>query len=71
MVGVVLVPLPGSNNIEIVDEFYRRLEFIKKDLPDDVLLDIGFDSTKYIRNSINEVQQTIFVAFILVVTIIF
>ncbi|WP_194976973.1 efflux RND transporter permease subunit [Aquiflexum lacus] len=71
MVGVVLVPLPGSNNIEILDEFYRRLEFIKKDLPDDVLLDIGFDSTKYIRNSINEVQQTIFVAFILVVTIIF
>ncbi len=71
MVGVVLVPLPGSNNIEILDEFYRRLEFIKKDLPEDVLLDIGFDSTKYIRNSINEVQQTIFVAFILVVTIIF
>jgi multidrug efflux pump len=71
MVGVVLVPLPGSNNIEILDEFYRRLEFIKKDLPDDVLLDIGFDSTKYIRNSISEVQQTIFVAFILVVTIIF
>ncbi|WP_373521767.1 efflux RND transporter permease subunit [Aquiflexum sp.] len=71
MVGVVLVPLPGSNNIEILDEFYRRLEFIKKDLPNDVLLDIGFDSTKYIRNSINEVQQTIFVAFILVVTIIF
>ena len=71
MVGVVLVPLPGSNNIEIIDEFYRRLEFIKKDLPDDVLLDIGFDSTKYIRNSISEVQQTIFVAFLLVVTIIF
>ncbi|SMD42998.1 multidrug efflux pump [Aquiflexum balticum DSM 16537] len=71
MVGVVLVPLPGSNTIEILDEFYRRLEFIKKDLPDDVLLDIGFDSTKYIRNSISEVQQTIFVAFILVVTIIF
>ncbi|MFN3802432.1 efflux RND transporter permease subunit [Belliella pelovolcani] len=71
MVGVVLVPLPGSNNIEIVDEFYRRLEFIKKDLPDDVLLDIGFDSTRFIRSSISEVQQTIFTAFILVVLIIF
>lgn len=71
MVGVVLVPLPGSNNIEIVDEFYRRLEFIKKDLPDDVLLGIGFDSTRFIRSSISEVQQTIFTAFILVVLIIF
>ncbi|SNS58802.1 multidrug efflux pump [Belliella buryatensis] len=71
MVGVVLVPLPGSNNIEIVDEFYRRLEFIKKDLPEDVLLGIGFDSTRFIRSSISEVQQTIITAFILVVLIIF
>ncbi|SIO21277.1 efflux RND transporter permease subunit [Algoriphagus halophilus] len=71
MVGVVLVPLPGSNNIEIVDEFYRRLEFIKKDLPDDVGLEIGFDSTDYIRSSIAEVQETIITAFILVVAIIF
>ncbi len=71
MVGVVLVPLPGSNNIEILDEFYKRLEFIKKDLPDDVILDIGFDSTRFIRSSISEVQQTIVTAFILVVLIIF
>lgn len=71
MVGVVLVPLPGSNNIEIVDEFYKRLEFIEKDIPDDIRLDIGFDSTKFIRNSISEVQETIFIAFILVVSIIF
>ncbi|WP_339925373.1 efflux RND transporter permease subunit [uncultured Cyclobacterium sp.] len=71
MVGVALVPLPGSNSIEIIDEFYRRLEFIKKDLPEDIELGIGFDTTKYIRNSISEVQQTIFVAFLLVVLIIF
>lgn len=71
MVGVVLVPLPGSNNIEIVDEFYKRLETIKKDLPEDILLDIGFDSTSFIRSSIAEVQETIILAFILVVLIIF
>src|SRR5690606_7237464 len=52
MVGVVLVPLPGSNSIEIVDEFYRRLEIIKKDLPEDVQTDIGFDTTSYIRSSL-------------------
>ncbi len=71
MVIVVLVPLPGSNNIEIVDEFYRRIELIKKDLPSDVELEIGYDSTKYIRNSIAEVQETIILAFSLVVAIIF
>ncbi|WP_194776343.1 efflux RND transporter permease subunit [Pararhodonellum marinum] len=71
MVGVVLVPLPGSNNIEIIDEFYKRLEFIKRDLPQDVMLGIGFDSTEYIRDSISEVKQTIVVAFVLVLLIIF
>lgn len=71
MVGVVLVPLPGSNHIEILDEFYKRLEVIKKDLPEDIITNIGFDSTKFIRNSIAEVQETIVIAFILVVTIIF
>ena len=71
MVGVVLVPLPGSNNIEIVDEFYKRLEIIEKDIPEDIKLGIGFDSTKFIRNSIKEVQETILIAFLLVVSIIF
>ena len=71
MVAVVLVPLPGSNNIEIVDEFYKRIEQIKKDLPDDVGIEIAFDSTEYIRKSISEVEETIITAFILVVAIIF
>lgn len=71
MVAVVLVPLPGSNNIEIADEFYKRLEFIKKDLPSDIGVEVGFDGTQYIRQSISEVEETIITAFILVVAIIF
>lgn len=71
MVGVVLVPLPGSNSIEIVDEFYKRLESIKRDLPEDIVLGIGFDSTSYIRSSLYEVQETIILAFLLVVIVIF
>ena len=71
MVGVVLVPLPGSNSIEIADEFYNRLDDLKNDVPADVELAIGFDNTEYIRQSISEVQETIVLAFILVVLIIF
>ncbi len=71
MVGIVLVPQPGANQIEIVDEFYRRLEQIKKDLPDDIELGIGFDVTDYIRKSISEVEQTVLLAFSLVIMIIF
>ncbi len=71
MVGNAIVPQPGSNHIEIADEVYNRLEFIKRDLPDDVTLAIGFDNTEYIRSSIREVRNTIFIAFTLVVIIIF
>ncbi|MFA6977848.1 MAG: efflux RND transporter permease subunit [Ignavibacteriaceae bacterium] len=71
MVGVVLIPQPGANFIQIADEFYKRLEQIKKDLPADLELGIGFDVTKYIRNSISEVEETIILAFALVILIIF
>ncbi len=71
MVGVVLIAQPGANNIAITDEFYKRLDQIKRDLPSDVKTGIGFDVTDYIRDSISEVEQTIFVAFGLVVLIIF
>ncbi|MFC6997805.1 efflux RND transporter permease subunit [Rufibacter roseus] len=71
MVAVVLTPQPGSNQIEIADEFYKRLEQIKADAPKDLNMFIGFDNTKYIRASIAEVQETIYVAFGLVVIIIF
>ncbi|MGB5931397.1 MAG: efflux RND transporter permease subunit, partial [Cyclobacteriaceae bacterium] len=71
MVGVVLVPQPGSNSIDIVDEFYKRLDDIKSDIPEDIELGIGFDTTEYIRDSISEVQQTIAIAFILVFAVIF
>jgi multidrug efflux pump len=71
MVGIAVITQPGSNNIEIADAFYERIELIKKDLPADIELGMGFDNTEYIRESITEVQQTIIVAFSLVVVIIF
>lgn len=70
-VAVAVVPQPGSNHIAISDEFFRRLDEIKKDLGDDIALSIGWDTTQYIRKSISEVQETIFTAFGLVVLIIF
>ncbi len=71
MVGTAIVPQPGSNHIEIADEVYRRLAMMERDLPDDVIIDIGFDNTRFIRSSIMEVRNTIFIAFLLVVLVIF
>lgn len=71
MVNNVLIPQPGANYISIVDEALIRLEQLKKDLPPDIIAEVGFDNTKYIRASIKEVQETIYLAFFLVVLIIF
>ena len=71
MVGVVVVPQPGANHIDIADAVYERVKMMRKDLPDDVQLSYGFDNTKFIRASIDEVKQTVYEAFILVVIIIF
>jgi multidrug efflux pump len=70
-VGVVLRPQPGANQIAIADEMYRRLELIKKDLPADVEATVGFDTTQYVRASLREVRETILVALMLVVAVIF
>ncbi|MBQ3244373.1 MAG: efflux RND transporter permease subunit [Bacteroidaceae bacterium] len=71
MVGVVVVPQPGANHIEIADAVYERMEQIKKDLPEGVGYTYGFDNTKFIRASIDEVKNTVYEAFILVIIIIF
>ncbi len=71
MTMIAIIPQPGSNHIEIVDEVFTRLEYIKKDLPDDVTVNVNYDNTQYIRSSINEVKHTIYIAFALVVVIIY
>ncbi|MFA5834261.1 MAG: efflux RND transporter permease subunit [Bacteroidota bacterium] len=71
MVAVAIIPQPGSNYVEIADEFYRRVEQIKKDLPADITLDIAMDNTLFVKNSIVEVQETILIAILLVVGIIY
>jgi multidrug efflux pump len=71
MVGDAIIPQPGANQIDIVDEVYKRLDYIKKDLPEDVKIKIAYDNTQFIRNSIREVKDTIFIAFALVVVIIY
>jgi multidrug efflux pump len=71
MVGVVLVPRSGANYIAIVNEFNRRVEEIRRELPEDIELGLGFDTSKYIRESITEVAQTVGLAFLLVFLVIY
>ncbi|MBI5915176.1 MAG: efflux RND transporter permease subunit, partial [Bacteroidetes bacterium] len=71
MIALAVIPQPGSNYVAISDEFYRRLEHLKKEVPEDIQLNIAFDSPKFIKQSIVEVEDTLLIAISLVVLIIF
>lgn len=71
MIGLGVVPQPGANYIAIADEFYKRLETIRKDLPKDFTLDVALDNTRFVKRSLLEVQETLITAIILVILIIY
>jgi multidrug efflux pump len=71
MIGLGIVPQPGANYIEIADEFYKRYAQIAKEVPKDIHLNIALDNTRFIKTSITEVEETLLIAFLLVVLIIF
>ena len=71
MVMNVIISQPGANHIEIANEAYTRIEQLKKDLPEDVMIEMIYDNTQFIRASISEVEETIYIAFLLVAIVIF
>lgn len=71
MVGLAIVPLPGANFVAIADEFYKRMEQIENEVPEDIKLNIAMDQTVFIKRSISEVEETLVIAIILVVLVIY
>ena len=70
-IGVAIQIQRGANAIKVVDEFYKRLDQLRKEVPSEYRLIVGFDFTHSVRESIKEVEETLFIAFGLVVLIIF
>ena len=71
MIAIAIIPQPGTNYVAISDDVKERLDQIKKDLPEDITLEITSDLTQNIRKSIGEVKETLLISFCLVVIIIF
>ena len=70
-VGLAIIPQPGANNIQIADEFNKRLEIIKKANKSDIEFNVLIDNTVNIRKSLAEVKETLLISFSLVVLVIF
>jgi HAE1 family hydrophobic/amphiphilic exporter-1/multidrug efflux pump len=71
MVAVAIIPQPGTNYLEIAEQFYAEVEKLKKDLPSDIKLDIALDNTLFIKKSVIEVAETLAISIVLVIIIIF
>lgn len=71
MIAMGIIPLPGANYVKIADEFHKRLDQVRAEMPKDIHLDVSTDQTFFIKRSISEVEETLVISFILVVLIIY
>jgi multidrug efflux pump len=71
MIALAIIPQPGSNYVSISNEFYKRYEQLKKEMPQDITMNIALDQTKFIKRSISEVEETLMISIALVVLIIY
>ena len=71
MVGMAIIPQPGTNYLDISNQFYDQFEKLKTELPSDLKLDIAMDNTLFIRQSVTEVAETILISLVLVIFIIY
>ena len=70
-IGISVQAIPGANIIEISNEFKKRFAELEREIPPEYRIEVGFDFSDYVRTTIAEVEETIFIAFGLVVIIIF
>ena len=71
MIGLAIIPQPGTNYLEIASSFYKQFDRLKNELPKDMELNIAMDNTLFIKKSVTEVAETILIALILVILIIY
>jgi len=61
----------GANTIEMADAIRKQVDNLKKTLPSDIILEISFDSSQFIRDGVNNVKRTIVEGALLTVFIVF
>jgi HAE1 family hydrophobic/amphiphilic exporter-1/multidrug efflux pump len=71
MVGMAIIPQPGTNYLEIADAFYKEYDRIESDLPKDFMLNVAIDNTVFVKRAVIEVAETLLISIILVVLIIY
>lgn len=71
MIGMAIIPQPGTNYLDIAEKFYEQYDILQKDLPKDFKLNIAIDNTVFVKKAVLEVAETLLLSVILVVLIIY
>jgi multidrug efflux pump len=69
-VGLGIVKQSKASTVDVASEIIGKLQELKKLLPEGMKLDVAFDSSEFIKESISEVEQTLLIALILVVLVV-
>ena len=70
-VGIGIYARSGASTVELSKNIKKKINQIKPNLPEGLNLEVAFNRATYISVAINEVYKTLFIAFILVVVIIY
>lgn len=71
LLGIGIIKQSKANTLEVVKNARAEMERIKANLPDGTTIEPGYDSSLFIAESIKEVYNTLAIAMVLVVLVIF
>lgn len=66
-VVIGLSQTPNSNSLDIMDNVRKEMEKLKKTFPEDIEFEIAYDSTEFVRASIQSIIETLAITFLLVI----
>jgi len=67
---VVVFALPEANALAVADEIYKAVAEMSRDFPEGLKYAIHFDTTRFVREAVSKVYETLFEAGILVLIVI-
>lgn len=70
-IGILIYPLAGSNALNVAHAVRQEMDKLAQQFPPGMKWDIGFDTTSFVQESLNEVYKTLFEAIALVILVIF
>ena len=62
---------PGSNSLRIMKAVRQEIQKLSKSFPEDMELAPVYDSTTFVRASIESIVETLFITFFLVIAVVF